>query len=142
MIESEKRKFAYYFLITFSILLFAINAIISYSNYTHVKEIKKNPLELIAKVIKEEQNTFGTHKSFKYLLEYYYNGVKFENFKRGIHEHNFYKLNQEINIVAFKDNPNLFVVKNEIDKYLNSLLISIFGVFIFIILVKFKSKII
>jgi len=76
------------------------------------------------------------------LLEYYYNGVKFENFERGIHEHNFYKLNQEINIVAFKDNPNLFVVKNEIDKYLNSLLISIFGVFIFIILVKFKSKII
>ena len=142
MIESEKIKYAYYLFIIFSILLCIINAFISYSNFRQVKEIKKNPIELIAKVTKEEQNTFGGHKSFKYLLEYNYNGVKYENFERGIHEYNFYRLGQKLNIVVFKDNPNLFVVKDEIDKYLNSFFISIFGVFLFVILVRFKSKII
>lgn len=62
MIESEKRKYAYYLFIIFSILLCIINAFISYSNFRQVKEIKKNPIELIAKVTKEEQNTFGGQK--------------------------------------------------------------------------------
>lgn len=142
MNESDKRKYGYYFFIFISILCFIINLIIAYSKFTESSGIRNNPYNTFATVIKEEQNVFGGQKSYKYLLRYNFNNISYDKFELGIHEHNYYKLNQKIEIVLNRNNPEMFVIKEEINKYLNHLLISVFSLLIFVILIKFKSKIV
>lgn len=142
MEESEKRKYAYHFLIVFLILLSIINAVISFSEYNKIKEIKKDSFETTASVVKEVQNFFGGQKSYKYLLRYDFESRVFENYETGIHQQGFYKINEKISIIISKKNPNSFVIKDEINKYINYILISLVGLLLLGILVKFKSKIV
>jgi hypothetical protein len=142
MEDSVKRKYAYYFLIVFFVLLSIINAIISFFEYNEIKEIKNHSFETKAKVVKEVQNVFGGQKSYKYLLRYNFKNDVFENFERGLHQQGFYEMNKEINIVVNKKNPNSFVIKDDVNKYINHLLISFSGLILLIVFIKFKSKII
>jgi hypothetical protein len=122
--------------------LFIINAVISFSEYNKIKEIKNDSFETTAIVVKEVKNFFGGQKSYKYLLRYDFESEVYENYEIGIHHQDFYKINEKISIIISKKNPNSFVIKDEINKYINHILISFAGLLLLGILVKFKSKII
>lgn len=142
MDESDKRKFGYYFFIVFSLVCFFINAIIAYSKYTESSSIRNNSYDAIATVVKEEQNYFGGNKSYKYLLKYSFDNVLYQEFELGIHEHNYYQINQKIEIIINKKEPNVFVIKDEINQYKNYFIISLVSLLLFIILIRFKSRIV
>lgn len=142
MTEFDKRKYGIYLFIIAALGFSIINGIIFYTKYLDWKKIKNNSQEVEAIVVNEEQNNFGGQKIYKYLLKYYFNENEYEVYEQGIHEHDYYKINQKISLIINKKNPKTFVIKENAFQYRNHLMISIIALLVFFILIKFKSKII
>jgi len=121
---TKKEKIGF---ISFGLLFAAIISLtIFIENHIRYQKIFDEKIITYGKIIKEETDYIGgqTPPTFKYTLEYFYNGEKFEKDAQHMYEHGHFKIGEKVELYLQKSNPYNFVIE-ENSNYWNSLFVSI-----------------
>lgn len=137
----ENNKFFIYALIVFVLLGGIINSVIGINSYLKDSEISKNGTKIKAMIKNEIQNNFGEYPSYKYAIEYNYNGKKYSEINDGVFKAGRYKIGQEIEILVDNKNPQRFTDVSNVH-FKNNFIISFFCILFFGLLMFYKKNII
>ena len=130
--------------IFFSVCFFGcgiITLLIFIENHYRYQKIFNEKVICNAKVIDEQRDYIGGKpQTYKYKLEYYYNGETYIKDAPHMYEYGHFKKDQKIQIILQKSNPYNFIVSDK-SKYWNTLWVSITFFTLCFLCVKFRKVI-
>ncbi|MBP9849651.1 MAG: hypothetical protein KBC58_09470 [Flavobacterium sp.] len=141
MKEFKNRKIAHK-LFVITLFIASIFSFIAFINeYKKCSLIEKNAYLTFGVVTKINQNYFGGQKSYWFELKYNYKDSLLNGKIEGLYSYDEFKINQKVEMLISNNDPSKYVLVKNMN-YWNRLWVSIVCLFLMILLIKFKSKII
>lgn len=130
--------------VSFGLLFAAIIALtIFIENHIRYQKIFNEKIIVYGKIIKEERDYIGgqNSKTYKYTLEYSYDGEKYHNDASHMYGRGHFKIGEKIEIFIQKSNPYNFIIAENAN-YWGSLFISILFFIATFLSFKYRGKLI